>query len=267
MIEVRPIKNVPNYFIDRNGTVYDELYYVVKPRKNSCGYLYVILNDKIYTVAYLVANTFIDNPDNCICVGYIDNDYTNVKATNLFWYFDGIEEVEYEYKLYYKKIGVRHNGAYDSKGVVLVDINGKVYGKYNSINKCVKDTGFTNYIIHQSITNKIEIKDSGLFAISYDEYNDELIDDIIAQFKPHQKKIVTYKYYLISNENKLIKVFNGIEEAAKYFNKSAQVIKNKLYNDEEIERGLRVMNEDQFKVLNDYQRAYNQAIKRTPIGG
>ena len=78
---------------------------------------------------------------------------------------------------------------------------------------------------------------------------------------------MTYKYYLISNENKLIKVFNGIEEAAKYFNKSAQVIKNKLYNDEEIERGLRVMNEDQFKVLNDYQRAYNQAIKRTPIGG
>lgn len=42
-------------------------------------------NVKFYSIHKLVANAFIDNPDNLPCINHIDGDKTNNKVDNLEW--------------------------------------------------------------------------------------------------------------------------------------------------------------------------------------
>lgn len=61
-----------------------------RPIKNKCnGMLQVMLiNAQQYKLKYvhrLVAEAFIDNPDNCKLVIHLDNDYMNNRVENLQW--------------------------------------------------------------------------------------------------------------------------------------------------------------------------------------
>ena len=61
----------------------------LKIRRNEIDYLSVILSKdgvcKGFGLAKLVAEHFIDNPDNCKCVNYKDGNKLNCAADNLEW--------------------------------------------------------------------------------------------------------------------------------------------------------------------------------------
>lgn len=62
---------------------------VLKPGKDRCGYLYVVLckegSHKKYKVHRLVAQAFIPNPNNYPCVNHKDENKTNNCVDNLEW--------------------------------------------------------------------------------------------------------------------------------------------------------------------------------------
>jgi hypothetical protein len=81
----------PNYIVTRNGKIYSK-----KSKKflrllsSKEGYDYVSFwksknYGKRFSVHYLVATTYIDNPDNLPMINHIDGDKTNNNVENLEW--------------------------------------------------------------------------------------------------------------------------------------------------------------------------------------
>lgn len=58
---------------------------ILVPRVHSSGYLRVQINRKDYYIHRLVAETFIDNPNNYKEISHEDNDKTNNCISNLKW--------------------------------------------------------------------------------------------------------------------------------------------------------------------------------------
>ena len=73
----RTITKFPDYTITENGVIYDSNNKRVKTFINAAGHVSAVLNNWIVTVAYIVANTYLEN-DYYMCVGFKDNDKTNI---------------------------------------------------------------------------------------------------------------------------------------------------------------------------------------------
>ena len=223
-MEKRIIKKFPEYTITEDGVIYDSNNNTVKTFINAAGHVAARLNDRIVTVAYLVANTWLNN-DNFMCVGFADNDRTNIKASNLYWYYEGEEELQQSHfeHIYFNK----------EKYVGLIDINGNVVRKYLCAEdaKADWDVGrITNAISsHKLIDGKYIFvrlkdykkenfeKDYKRFFYQRREYNRLNIKRDRTIYT--DKKVIRYDY----NGN-VIKVYNNINEAAKELNTSKQSI-------------------------------------------
>ena len=212
----RTITKFPDYTITENGVIYDSNNKRVKTFINAAGHVSAVLNNRIVTVAYIVANTYLEN-DNYMCVGFKDNDKTNIKASNLYWYYEGEEELQQSHfeHIYFNK----------EKYVGLIDANGNIVRKYICAEdaKADWDVGrITNAISsHRLLDGKyilvklIDYKREN-FERDYKRYFNRLVVD---KSKYTDKKVIRYDY----NGN-VIKVYNNINEAAKELNTSKQSI-------------------------------------------
>ena len=105
---------------------------ILKQHINKGGYYYVCLlkngKHKNYYVHRLVAETFIDNPDNLPQVNHKDENKTNNNVVNLEWCTN-------KYNHNYGTINERISQS-QSKTVLQYDLNGNLIKEWKSINEC-----------------------------------------------------------------------------------------------------------------------------------
>lgn len=224
-MEQRIIKKFPDYTITENGVIYDSNNNIVKTFINAAGHVSAVLNDRIVTVAYLVANTYLKN-DNLMIVGFRDNDRTNIKASNLYWYYEGEEEspqIHFD-NIYFNK----------EKYVGLIDINGNVIRKY----LCAEDAGadWKNIGKVSDAISTRKLIDGKYIFVKLNNYRKENFERDYKEYFSNRrskyrkltdldrtiytdKKVIRYDY----NGN-VIKVYNNINEAAKELNAVKQSI-------------------------------------------
>lgn len=87
---MKSIPNNPNYIVDTNGNIFSVPHNrLLKLTKNTEGHLTCGLTinglTKVYKVHHIVANLYIDNPENKDCILHVDGDKTNNKVSNLLW--------------------------------------------------------------------------------------------------------------------------------------------------------------------------------------
>ena len=118
--------------------------YILKQSLNRKGYSIVYLDEngktKIKTVHRLVANAFIDNPNNKPQVNHIDGNKQNNKVDNLEWV------TNQENQIHAVKMGLNNHSLYDSgrpkKAVLQIDIKSKeIIARYESISDAARKLG------------------------------------------------------------------------------------------------------------------------------
>lgn len=85
----RAVSGYINYEVSSHGRVRNSTYHIMKPSLNKEGYKRVSLyhegRRKTFNVHRLVAQAFIDNPENKPVVDHINHDTTNNMIDNLRW--------------------------------------------------------------------------------------------------------------------------------------------------------------------------------------
>jgi hypothetical protein len=84
------INNYEEYLIYKDGRVFSKKRNIfMKPNKNGEGYLRLNLckngKRKNFLIHRLIAEHYIDNPDNNPCIDHIDGNKTNNNISNLRW--------------------------------------------------------------------------------------------------------------------------------------------------------------------------------------
>lgn len=159
---MKDIKNYEGlYQVTENGDVWSvRRNRFLKPYKNQLGYLRVVLSKKgkvkKYSVHRLVAEAFIDNPNNYPCVNHKDENKLNNNVDNLEW------------------CTIRYNNCYNDgqikrarfkrKKVYQYDLNGNLIKEWESIAEC-KRNGFK----HCDKVCRGERKSCGGFIWSYEK--------------------------------------------------------------------------------------------------
>lgn len=82
----KTILNHPNYTVSEDGTIFSaKVNRTLTPSDNGAGYLRVNLDGKYYYVHRLVAEAFVDNPNNYSEVNHKDENKKNNHYLNLEW--------------------------------------------------------------------------------------------------------------------------------------------------------------------------------------
>lgn len=215
-MEKKEIKQCKGYYITTDGKIYDSDNNLMKTFKNPIGYECVEINERYYTVAYLVARAFIEN-QGCMLVGYKDGDITNVCVDNLYWYYAG--ELD----------------SGDDKKLYELNDKGEIIKEYESLKETVKNVHIslstlqTRLITHDIIitkTNKILCKSE-----RYDKYTiaskiakeRQHIEELKATGGTHTKKVIE-----IDNEGNIINKYLSATIAANEKELSYRTIVNNI---------------------------------------
>lgn len=122
---------------------------VLKPMKNKCGYLFVVLfkngERKMFRVHRLVSEAFIDNPLNKQEVNHKDEDKTNNRVDNLEWM---TRNENINYGTHNERVAKAHiNHPKLSKPVLQFTKDEIFVNEYPSIKEVERQTGIANQSI------------------------------------------------------------------------------------------------------------------------
>lgn len=116
-------------------------------RKQNNGYLIVDLwknnKGKTLTVHRLIANSFLVNNDNKLCVNHINGIKTDNNVKNLEWCTHS------ENQIHSLSIGLRK-----TKRIIQTDLDGNILAKFKSLKEASKKTGISNPSISRVINNR-----------------------------------------------------------------------------------------------------------------
>lgn len=206
------LKKFPNYYITESGVIYDRDNNVVNTFINSIGYVSAILNGRIVTVAYLVANTFIPNNNKCIIVGYKDHDFTNLNVSNLYWYYSG------EFELQRDELKEKKEAAFDYENdkqladlFLKIDRDNNIIKEYDTTVEIKKEVGKDmNYYIY----NKLFVSELNCYFVSAIDYfnSDNLAEELneLDEEMKLRKTILKLDY-----QGNIIREYQSLKEVAK----------------------------------------------------
>lgn len=244
----KELKKERGYYITDDGRV---LYgnKQVKSFINEAGYETVKIGTNLYTVAYLVANHFL-NPEKYMLVGFKDGDKLNSNADNLYWYYEGEEETD-DYDFYEEK---ERKPSIPTE-VYTVDKDGEIIGEFPTAAAAAKSFGFQRAnVFYPQIKEHRFIKKINCFIIKKSDYvkigKDKLKESVTAK-KEHNGN---YKKMLKLNLNGVvIKEYKSGVEAANDNNVSYQAILKRCR-----ENDIAIINNDVFIFSCNYS---NKTIK------
>lgn len=150
----KPIKDFEGlYEVDDLGNVYSvRRNKIMSPVIINSGYYTVKLSkNKIltrYLIHRLVAQAFLDNPDNLPCVNHKDEDKTNNSVDNLEW-------CTYQYNNSYNDKG-RRISATKSIPVYQFDLNGNLIKEWKSMKEAGKSLGIDEANISAACSGKLK---------------------------------------------------------------------------------------------------------------
>ena len=104
---------------------------ILKKQKHYHGYLYVVLNNKKKYIHRLVAQTFLDNPNNYKEINHKDGNKQNNVYSNLEWCTRS-QNVKHSYRLGLLKSRIGKNNN-QSKQVLQYNLNGNFIKEWESI--------------------------------------------------------------------------------------------------------------------------------------
>ena len=201
-MEKKEIKRCKGYYITTDGKIYDSENNQLKTFKNTIGYETVEINERYYTVAYLVARAFIHN-DGCMLVGFKDGDINNINVDNLYWYYAG--ELD------------------SGEDKVLYELNeeGEIINEYESLKATVKGAHVSLSTLQtRLITHDIIITKTNQILCKSERYDKYTIVSKIAKERQHLEELAitkgthTKKVIEIDNDGNIINTYLSATIAA-----------------------------------------------------
>lgn len=161
--QIKYIKNSDGYYISENGNVYvdygkDLLF--LKKNQIKQGYYYCDVKYdglmKHKRIHILVAEAFIDNPNNLPVVGHKDNNKLNPKKDNLYW----TTTSENTKKAYDDKLAKNLKGYEDNQSypIYVFDINKKYLTDFGSASLASKELNISKSTIMRQCKGETKTK-------------------------------------------------------------------------------------------------------------
>lgn len=173
----KDIKGWPNYKISSKGTVINKLTgHKLKPCVNSSGYTNVVLSvnkiKKTFSFHRLLAQHFLDNPDNKTQINHINGIKTDNRLGNIEW-CTGSENMFHAYRSRLQKPSDKQKIATAmyckqnySKPVIQKTINGVIVRRFASASEAALETGFCQ--THISSVCRGKVKTCHKFIFEYE---------------------------------------------------------------------------------------------------
>lgn len=176
-----------SYYISKDGQIYStkQSYHPILSSHIINGYSVITLEDSVYSINRLVAETFILNINNLPIVDHIDNNKLNNNVNNLQWLTqkDNLLKVDTD---------MSH-----PRQIIQRDMNGNVIKIFNSVTEASEELNISRSAVSKAV-NKINASCQGFIFDFVDEKHNHALVDISEAIK-----IEGYDNYYVFKDGKV----------------------------------------------------------------